>query len=110
MNESKSKLPFLHVAASVSLLVMIAGLAWSPRSSFDSPWQADRNYRLEACPMDLVWYAGKRKALTVVFHDGSIYEYYNVPTRVFRELMATQHKGGYFNGRIRGSFNYCQLR
>jgi len=42
--------------------------------------------------------------LTISFLNGSIYEYYDVPERVFRELMAAPSKGIYLKEHIKKKY------
>ena len=97
-------------ATVVGLVVAVAGIAWTPAFSWRSEWQADRNYTVQSDTFDVVWYCGSGRTLTVVFDDGSIYEYYRVSSRDWRDFMTTRHKGGFFNGRIRDRYDYQRLR
>ncbi len=46
--------------------------------------------------------------LEIIFNDGRIYQYRNVPVQVYEGLMQAESKGRYFQGNIRGEFQYWQ--
>lgn len=46
--------------------------------------------------------------LEVEFRNGSVYQYFDVPEPVFRELMSAASVGGYLNANIRNSYRYVR--
>ena len=48
-----------------------------------------------------IGYKLNQKILEVEFISGSIYQYFNVPEKIFNELMQAKSKGKYFIGNIR---------
>jgi KTSC domain len=42
--------------------------------------------------------------LQLEFHSGAVYRYFDVPINTYRQLMAADSKGSYFNHSIRGCF------
>ena len=46
--------------------------------------------------------------LTIVFNDGAIYVYYNVPNAVYRGLCAAGSAGKYFHRSIKNRYAYDQ--
>lgn len=42
--------------------------------------------------------------LTIRFQTGRVYHYYDVPEEIYRDLMAAESKGQYFNRRIRNQY------
>jgi len=58
----------------------------------------------------LVGYDATRTVLEVTFHGGSVYEYYDVPSHVHRELLSAPSKGKYFHQFIReASYRYKRI-
>lgn len=50
------------------------------------------------------------KILEIEFTNGGVYEYYNVPESVYRELMAASSHGKYFHANISKVFNYRKIK
>lgn len=48
--------------------------------------------------------------LTIWFVNRSVYEYYHVPRRVFRELCRDDSPGGYHHAEIVGHYRYRRIR
>ena len=57
-----------------------------------------------------VGYDSESNILEVEFLNRSVYEYYNVPQRIYEQLMRADSKGKYFNAYIRNSFRYRKTR
>ncbi|MDB4924396.1 KTSC domain-containing protein [Mucilaginibacter sp.] len=51
-------------------------------------------------------YDASTETLTVRYHSGKIYNYLNVPEKVFKEMRATIAKGIWFNRHIKGKYPY----
>jgi hypothetical protein len=51
----------------------------------------------------------EESTLEVEFTTGTVYQYFDVPERVFEELMAAESKGGFFNSQIRGHYRYARV-
>jgi hypothetical protein len=47
--------------------------------------------------------------LTIEFRSGDTYQYFDVPSGVFHELMAAGSKGQYFRENIKVSFQYERI-
>ncbi|MCX6897204.1 MAG: KTSC domain-containing protein [Verrucomicrobia bacterium] len=47
--------------------------------------------------------------LTVAFHNGSIYEYDDVPRSVFHDFLDADSKGGFHAREIRGHYSYRRI-
>jgi len=56
--------------------------------------------------MDNAHFNDHTKVLTVTFQSGSVYEYENVPERVFNRLNAAPSKGQFFNQNIRNKYAF----
>lgn len=49
------------------------------------------------------------KILALEFRQGSIYQYFSVPDRVYAELMTAPSKGKYFHARIKGRYRFKRV-
>lgn len=48
--------------------------------------------------------------LRVLFHNNRLYEYYNVPSSVYNELMSAPSHGSYLARHIKGVYDYKPIR
>lgn len=53
-----------------------------------------------------VGYNKEARILEIEFHHGAIYQYVDVPEKVFEELMSAPAKGSFFMNEIKGKFEY----
>jgi ATP-dependent DNA helicase RecG len=53
-----------------------------------------------------VGYDADKKRLEIEFHDGEIYQYFEVPEAVYQELISSPSIGSYFLHNIRNNFSY----
>ena len=51
-----------------------------------------------------VGYDRKEKTLELEFSSGGVYDYYEVPPKVYAELMAAESKGRFISEQIRGRY------
>jgi KTSC domain len=51
-----------------------------------------------------VGYEPEMKMLEIEFTSGSVYDYFGVPRKVYKELMAAESKGRFVSQRIRGQY------
>jgi ATP-dependent DNA helicase RecG len=56
-----------------------------------------------------VGYDADKKVLEIEFHDGGIYQYFDVPKSVYEELITSPSTGSYFFHNVRNNFNYQKL-
>ncbi|MBB6107804.1 KTSC domain-containing protein [Mucilaginibacter lappiensis] len=49
------------------------------------------------------------ETLTIQYHSGKIYNYLNVPEKVFREMRSTMVKGIWFNRHIKGKYPFEEV-
>jgi hypothetical protein len=57
-----------------------------------------------------IGYEEANSVLEVEFRKGGVYRYFEVPVKVFKELMAAPSKGSYFNRAIReGNYRYSRM-
>jgi hypothetical protein len=47
--------------------------------------------------------------LTIQFQSGDVYEYYDVPSGVFQELMGAASKSEFFRMAIKGTYEYARV-
>ena len=60
----------------------------------------------------LLQFAGYQDQLVLLelgFHDGAVYQYFNVSGQTFQELLRAESKGAYFNAHIRHCFAYAKI-
>lgn len=65
---------------------------------------------VESSLMAKVGYVPEYKVLEIEFQDGRSYQYFGVPERVYRNLMAAESRGRYFNERIRDAYIFGRIR
>jgi uncharacterized protein len=56
-----------------------------------------------------VGYDQNTMTLEVEFKSGSVYQYFDVPEGVYREMMSADSIGTYLNQNIKNSFRYAQI-
>ncbi len=56
-----------------------------------------------------IGYDAPTMTLEVAFHDGSVYQYFDVPERVYQEFMRADSKGKFQNANIRYNFRYVKI-
>ena len=59
--------------------------------------------------MASVGYDSARKTLAIEFRTGHVYEYVDVPRRVFLALLDAPSKGRFFHAEIDGAFSFVQV-
>ena len=52
---------------------------------------------------------GHTRVLEIEFASGRIYQYFDVPEEIHRDLLASDSKGRYFNSHIRGRYDYQEI-
>jgi hypothetical protein len=56
-----------------------------------------------------VGYNENQRILEVLFHNGTLYQYFEVPPQMFGELMQASSIGKYLNANIKGHFRYARV-
>jgi hypothetical protein len=56
-----------------------------------------------------VGYDESTNTLEIKFNSGGIYQYYNVPSTVYQELMNAPSHGRYFHAHIKGVYRYVKI-
>ena len=54
-------------------------------------------------------YDTESKVLTIIFNNGSIYEYYNFPWEIFTKFRMTDSQGKFFSTNINGKYDYKKI-
>jgi hypothetical protein len=57
-----------------------------------------------------VGYDKDERILEIEFNSGGVYQYYDVPARIHKELMNASSHGKYFHREIKDNFRYNQIR
>lgn len=60
--------------------------------------------------IERVGYDEAEAILEIEFRHGGVYQYFDVPEEVYRDLLTAQSRGRYYHDRIRGEYDYRQLR
>ncbi len=66
--------------------------------------------RVSSSNIASIGYDSSTLTLEVEFNSGSIYQYSNVPVRVYNALMTASSHGTYLNNFIKDVFRYRQIR
>ena len=64
---------------------------------------------MESTTIRSVGYESKSRVLEIEFDSGAIYQYLEVPARIYEQLLRAESKGRYFNGEIRDIYTYVQV-
>lgn len=56
-----------------------------------------------------VGYDDSTQTLEVEFHNGTVYQYFDVSRAVFDGLMAADSKGGFMHEQVRGIYRYARV-
>ena len=56
-----------------------------------------------------VGYDRDSMVLEILFHSGSVYQHFDVPEGLFREMLQADSVGRFFNQQIRNSYRYVKL-
>jgi KTSC domain len=65
---------------------------------------------LNSTSLNAAGYQDGQALLELEFKSGAIYRYLDVPAATYRELLAAESKGAYFNCHIRNRFRYTKVR
>lgn len=59
---------------------------------------------VESSNLDAVGYDGVNHRLRVQFHNGTLYDYANVPASIFNQLLVARSKGQFFNENVKDEY------
>jgi lysyl-tRNA synthetase class 2 len=68
-----------------------------------------RREAVESTTMKSVGYESKSKVLEIEFGSGVVYQYLEVPKKVYEGLRRAESKGQYFNGEIRDEYEFVRV-
>jgi len=61
---------------------------------------------VESSMLTLVGYDAEQKILELEFNSGKVYHYYDVPLKIYRDMLKAESKGSYFRDQIDGMYRY----
>lgn len=64
---------------------------------------------LNAYDISTIAYDEKTETLTLLFPSGEVYEYYNVPENIYRDLMIAKRLSRFISRRIKKKFRYLAV-
>jgi hypothetical protein len=64
---------------------------------------------LDSTALAWVRYFPEQRVLRVGLHTGRCYDYSTVPARIYRQLLAAESKGRYYNHHIRNDFPWTEV-
>jgi hypothetical protein len=64
---------------------------------------------VESSNLASIGYDSENEILEVEFNHGGVYQYFNVPENVFKELMNADSHGIYFSANIRNDYEYEKM-
>jgi len=64
--------------------------------------------KVKSANISAVGYDAKKNKLVVEFTSGTIYEYQDVPVRMYHRLLLAPSKGKFFNQNIKQAFKYAK--
>ena len=56
-----------------------------------------------------IGYDENSRTLEVLFTNGNLYQYFDVPPQIYAELMQAGSVGQYLNANIKGNFRYARV-
>lgn len=65
---------------------------------------------LDSTALAWVRYLPKERVLQIGLRTGRTYDYFEVPARIYRELLAAESQGRYYNRHIRNDFLFNEVR
>ena len=68
-----------------------------------------RRRRVESTTVRSVGYERKSRILEIEFQSGVVYQYVDVPARVYEQLWKAESKGRYFNSEIRDAYEFVRV-
>jgi hypothetical protein len=68
-----------------------------------------RRKPVDSTTMRSVGYQPRSRVLEIEFDSGAVYQYLEVPVRIYEQLLRAESKGRYFNSEIREIYPYVQV-
>ncbi|SFT68975.1 KTSC domain-containing protein [Kosakonia arachidis] len=63
-----------------------------------------RHHPVTSSRISSIGYDSRDHTLEICFHDKSIYQYQNVPERIFTVFLSVVSKGRFYDGVVKGKF------
>ncbi|HZK30619.1 MAG TPA: KTSC domain-containing protein [Methanoregula sp.] len=64
---------------------------------------------VESCNLKTVGYDNNLKNLEIEFHSGMVYQYQNVPSHIYANLLSAQSTGTFFTDKIKNRYRSVRL-
>lgn len=64
---------------------------------------------VDSASIEAVGFESSSSTLEVLFRDGRVYQYFDVPERVYDELLQSPSVGQYFHREIRGVYRFARV-
>ena len=64
---------------------------------------------VESSNLNSVGYEPDTKTLEIEFHDGGIYQYFDVPADIYQGLISAPSKGKYHHAFIKNAYRYQKI-
>lgn len=61
---------------------------------------------VDSSNVEQIGYDADNMELHVIFKDGALYVYTNVPVQIYEELLGAPSKGSYLNREVKGVYDY----
>ena len=68
-----------------------------------------RRKPVDSTTMRSVGYQAESRILEIEFDSGRVYQYLEVPAKIYEQLLRAESKGRYFNDEIREIYPYVQV-
>ena len=68
-----------------------------------------KRYPVNSSNIASVGYDPATQTLEIEFHDGRVYQYFDVPQSVYEALMRAESAGKYLHEHIKGIYRYARL-
>lgn len=76
----------------------------------DLSYVLERRSPVASSAIESVGYDEEDAILEVEFRHGGVYEYFDVPEEVYRDLLTADSRGRYYHDNVRGEYDYRRLR
>jgi hypothetical protein len=68
-----------------------------------------RRNHVESSNIESIGYDSKSSTLEIEFSSGSIYQYFDVPQRIYDEIISADSHGKYLNSNIKGHYRFSKV-
>lgn len=64
---------------------------------------------VESSNISSIGYHENSQTLEIEFHSGAVYQYFDVPSAVYEQMMAADSKGQFLAQHIKGNYRYVKV-